>query len=170
MNGRLEGATSGTGNIKGWGTANVYVNGTIALNGDGCTDYFRWHKYGAEYRMESNTVNDGFEFLGVAGGSNPTEGRVDGAGHNKTESSEYYVTSITFLYREKVASSSGSVGDEDVGGSNDDASEIDSAMGSSDSLNGAYVVARAADADSGHTLIGAALLEIREAWTKIIDL
>ncbi len=137
LNGRLEGATSGTGNIKGWGTANVYVNGSIASDGDGCTDYFRWHKYGAEYRMESNTVNDGFEFLGVAGGSNPMEGRVDGAAHNKTDTSEYDVTSVTFFYR-KTTSSSESTSDEGADSSNGDALEDNSTMSSSDSLIDAY--------------------------------
>lgn len=60
-------AYSSEGNIKPYGTINVYINNVLV--GEGVTDYCKKNKYGSTFRVELVSVNDAYDYLGAAIGN-----------------------------------------------------------------------------------------------------
>ena len=65
LNGWLDGASSG--NIAGYGTADVYINGTLVAND--ATDYCIQWPYGTTYEIKDIRANTGKSYNGVYSGS-----------------------------------------------------------------------------------------------------
>ena len=65
LNGFLDGTHSG--NIKGFGTADIYVNGTCV--GDDVTDWYIQYPYGSTYQIKDIKAATGREYVGVYSGS-----------------------------------------------------------------------------------------------------
>ncbi len=65
LNGLLDG--SGAGNISGYGTADVYINGTLQSND--CTDYYTQLPYGTRYEIKDIKAVTGHTYNGVSSGS-----------------------------------------------------------------------------------------------------
>ena len=65
LNGLLDGTSSG--NISGYGTADVYIDGSLKCND--CTDYYVQHPYGTKYEIKDIKRNTGKTYNGVSSGS-----------------------------------------------------------------------------------------------------
>ncbi|MBO4246162.1 MAG: type II secretion system protein [Bacilli bacterium] len=65
LNGNLDGTTMG--NIAGYGTADVYINGTQV--GENITDYYESWPYGTTYEIKDIRANTGRVYDGVTSGS-----------------------------------------------------------------------------------------------------
>ena len=65
LNGYLDGSSSG--GISGYGTADVYINGSLACND--CTDYYTEHPYGTTYSITDIKATGGHAYRGVHSGS-----------------------------------------------------------------------------------------------------
>lgn len=65
LNGLLDGTASG--NIAGYGTADVYINGALAAQG--VTDYYSSHESSTAYEIKNIKANEGYQYDGVASGS-----------------------------------------------------------------------------------------------------
>ncbi len=65
LNGLLDGTASG--NISGFGTADVYVNGTLVAND--VTDYYAQHPYGSTYQITDIKAASGKTYNGVSSGA-----------------------------------------------------------------------------------------------------
>ena len=65
LNGYLDGASSG--NISGYGTVDVYVNGKLVA--DDVTDYCTQHPYGSTYEIKDIKATTGHVYNGVHSGS-----------------------------------------------------------------------------------------------------
>ena len=73
LNGRLDGTDSG--NISGYGTCNIKVNGTTVSSN--ATDYYQQHYQGSTYQITC-TANSGYKYNGVVSGS--LSGTINGPG------------------------------------------------------------------------------------------
>lgn len=67
LNGWIDGASSD--GISPAGTADVYINGVLAANGDSCTDYYAQHVQGTTYEIKDIKANTGWKYDGVHSGS-----------------------------------------------------------------------------------------------------
>ena len=65
LNGLLDGSSSG--NITGFGTADVYINGKLVCND--CTDYYDKHPYGSSYSISNIKTATGHTYNGIYSGS-----------------------------------------------------------------------------------------------------
>ena len=65
LNGNLDGSNSG--NISGFGTCDIYMNGTLVAND--VTDYYSQHAYGTRYEIKDIKTATGKKYLGVYSGS-----------------------------------------------------------------------------------------------------
>ena len=65
LNGMLDG--TGYGNISGYGTADIYINGALVC--DDCTDYYSEHPYGTAYSISDIKTTAGHTYNGVYSGS-----------------------------------------------------------------------------------------------------
>lgn len=65
LNGRFDGADSE--NIDPYGTADVYINGT--LQASGVTDYYNSHIVGTTYEIKNIKANAGYRYVGVYSGT-----------------------------------------------------------------------------------------------------
>ena len=65
LNGLLDGKSSG--NISGYGTADVYVNNKLVC--DNCSDYYTQHPYGSTYEIKDIKALNGFAYQGVSSGA-----------------------------------------------------------------------------------------------------
>ncbi len=65
LNGLLDGSSAG--NISGYGTADVYINGTLQSND--CTDYYTQLPYGTRYEIKDIKAVTGHTYNGVSSGS-----------------------------------------------------------------------------------------------------
>ncbi len=65
LNGYLD--SSASGGISGYGTADVYINGTLVC--DDCTDYYAAHPYGSSYEIKDIKATTGHTYNGVYSGS-----------------------------------------------------------------------------------------------------
>ena len=65
LNGLLDGRASG--NIAGYGTADVYINNQLVCND--CTDYYTQWNYGTSYEIKDIKALNGFAYQGVSSGS-----------------------------------------------------------------------------------------------------
>ena len=65
LNGYLDGGSSG--GISGYGTADVYINGSLVCND--CTDYYTQHPYGTAYSISDIKSTTGHTYNGVYSGS-----------------------------------------------------------------------------------------------------
>ena len=65
LNGYLDGSSSG--NISGFGTCDIYMNGTLVAND--VTDYYSQHAYGTRYEIKDIKTATGKQYLGVYSGS-----------------------------------------------------------------------------------------------------
>ena len=72
LNGYLDGTS--LGNISGYGTADVYINGTLVC--DDCTDYYAQHPYGTTYSITDIKATSGHKYNGIYSGS--TIGTITG--------------------------------------------------------------------------------------------
>ena len=72
LNGYLDGTS--LGNISGYGTADVYINGTLVC--DDCTDYYAQHPYGTTYSITDIKATSGHKYNGIYSGS--TSGTITG--------------------------------------------------------------------------------------------
>ena len=76
LNGLLDGTS--TGNISGFGTADIYVNGTRVA--DNVTDYYTQWDYGTSYEIKGIETAAGHNYDGISGDSKPLKGTI-GAGN-----------------------------------------------------------------------------------------
>ena len=60
LNGSLDGSSSG--DISTCGTADVYINGSLAAQG--VSDYYTAHPYGTTYEIKNITANEGYRYNG----------------------------------------------------------------------------------------------------------
>ena len=65
LNGYLDGASSGS--ISGYGTCDIYMNGTLVAND--VADYYSQHAYGTQYEIKDIKTATGKQYLGVYSGS-----------------------------------------------------------------------------------------------------
>ena len=65
LNGYLDGSSSG--NISGFGTCDIYMNGTLVAND--VTHYYSQHAYGTRYEIKDIKTARGKQYLGVYSGS-----------------------------------------------------------------------------------------------------
>ena len=65
LNGYLDGSSSE--NISGFGTCDIYMNGTLVAND--VTDYYSQHAYGTRYEIKDIKTATGKQYLGVYSGS-----------------------------------------------------------------------------------------------------
>lgn len=65
LNGLLDGAASG--NIDDFGTADVYINGSLVS--DDCTDFYEKYDYGTSYEIKDIKAVTGHTYNGVSSGS-----------------------------------------------------------------------------------------------------
>ena len=65
LNGMLDGASSG--GISPYGTADVYINGSLVSQG--VSDYYAAHTVGTTYEIKNIKANDGYRYNGVYSGS-----------------------------------------------------------------------------------------------------
>lgn len=65
LNGRLDGVDSG--NITGYGTADIYINGSKV--GTGRTDWWKWYPTGTTYSIQNIQATTGHVYAGVVSGS-----------------------------------------------------------------------------------------------------
>ena len=72
LNGLLDGTNSG--NITGYGTADIYINGSVVKND--ITDYYTEWDYGTSYEIKDIKANTGYKYDGLASGSKPIKGTI----------------------------------------------------------------------------------------------
>lgn len=65
LNGYLDGTS--TGNISGYGTADIYINGSLVSSG--CTDHYAAYSSGSTYEIRNIKAAAGKEYVGVYSGS-----------------------------------------------------------------------------------------------------
>ena len=65
LNGYLDGASSG--NISGFGTCDIYMNGTLVAND--VSDFYQQYAYGTKYEIKDIKTATGKQYLGVQSGS-----------------------------------------------------------------------------------------------------
>ena len=65
LNGYLDGASSG--NISGFGTCDIYMNGTLVA--DDVSDFYQQYAYGTKYEIKDIKTATGKQYLGVYSGS-----------------------------------------------------------------------------------------------------
>ena len=65
LNGYLDGASSG--NISGFGTCDIYMNGTLVAND--VSDFYQQYAYGTKYEIKDIKTATGKQYLGVYSGS-----------------------------------------------------------------------------------------------------
>ena len=73
LNGFLDGSTSGS--IKGYGTADIYINGVLVC--DDCSDYYTQHPYGTTYSVSDIKTIAGHTYNGVYNSS--SSGTINGS-------------------------------------------------------------------------------------------
>ena len=88
LNGMLDGSSSG--GISGYGTADVYINGTLVCND--CTDYYTAHPYGTTYSISDIKTTTGHRYNGVYSGS--ASGTITGntSVYLSYSTNTYYIT------------------------------------------------------------------------------
>ena len=97
LNGILDGAS--TGNISGYGTADVYINGTLVA--DNVSDYWTQWQEGTSYEIKDIKTVTGKKYNGVYSGS--IKGTVGG------ETTNVYLSFITATYTINYQANGGSV-------------------------------------------------------------
>ena len=88
LNGYLDGGSSG--GISGYGTADVYINGTLVCND--CADYYTAHPYGTTYSISDIKTTTGHRYNGVYSGS--ASGTITGntSVYLSYSTNTYYIT------------------------------------------------------------------------------
>ncbi|MGN1195835.1 MAG: hypothetical protein ACI4SB_10160, partial [Acutalibacteraceae bacterium] len=64
LNGMLDGVSSG--GISPYGTADIYINGSLVSIG--CGDFWQSYEYGTTYEIKNIKANDGYQYNGVYSG------------------------------------------------------------------------------------------------------
>ena len=93
LNGYLDGANSG--NISGFGTADIYVNGTRVAD-DGTDYYIQWD-YGTSYEIKDIKAATGHTYNGVNAGS--LKGTVGSGGANTGVRLDFSTNSYTVTFK-----------------------------------------------------------------------
>ena len=65
LNGMLDGVSSG--GISPYGTADVYINGSLVSSG--CGDFWQSYEYGTTYEIKNIKANNGYQYDGIYSGS-----------------------------------------------------------------------------------------------------
>ncbi len=92
LNGYLDGGSSG--NISGYGTADVYINGSLVC--DDCSDYYQQHPYGSSYEIKDIKSTTGHTYNGVYSGN--LSGTITG---NTATSLKFSTNTYTLTYDNK---------------------------------------------------------------------
>ena len=100
LNGGLEGGHV-EGNLRDYGTADVYINGKLAAQG--VTDYWKMERYGSTFEIKNINANKGYEYVGTFGDV-PLTGTVVGnkpyiSSEPMTEGQTMYKTDVNLKFR-----------------------------------------------------------------------
>lgn len=97
-----------SGNITGYGTADVYINGALAAQG--VTDYYSSHESATAYEIKNIKANEGYQYDGVASGS--LSGTIGKSAVNvqlKFSTKPLKFTSVELVYSNKQVSDTNKV-------------------------------------------------------------
>ena len=95
LNGYLDGRS--VSNINGYGTVDVYINGTLAAND--CTDFYASYPAGTKYEIKDIKAVSGYQCTGIKPGAAVTLTMISGTIGNSN-------TIVTLSFSKKAASSS----------------------------------------------------------------